>query len=134
MGDAIGTEALPALLVTAVGSVPHTDPKSAVDMILGTLRTVPHTAQLPRCDPREQMWIQFSEKVPRFIVDTQHLAYFFDTSGDPEAEVERFYTEYLSVVEGGSPQYFSVGHEYGRGIWELMERLRADSADRKSVV
>lgn len=126
MGAPIAIEALPALLATAVGSVPHIDPKSAVDMILGTLRAVPHTAQLPRCDPREQMWIQFSEKVPRFIADTQRLEYFFDTSGDPEAEIERFYTEYLSVVEGGSPQYFSVGHEYGRGIWALLERLRTD--------
>jgi len=124
MRATIAGDALPALLATAVGSVPHIDPNSAVDMILGTLRTVPHTAQLPRCDPREQMWIQFSEKVPRFIGDTQRLTYFFDTSGDPEAEVERFYTEYLSVVEGGSPQYFSVGHEYGRGIWGLLERLR----------
>jgi hypothetical protein len=122
----IATEELPTFLATAVGSVPHIDPELAVDMILGALRTVPHTAQLPRCDSREQMWIQFSEKIPRFVVDTEHLAYFFDTSGDPHVEIERFYSEYLSIIEGGSAEYFSVGREYGRGIWALLDRFRAD--------
>ena len=123
MNTSATTGRLPEVMVTAVGSLPHLDAGSAVDMILTNLHGVPHAAQLPRCDLREQMWIQFTENVPRFTVDLENLSYYFDTAGGADAQVERFYTQYLSVVDGGSPEYFAVSAEYGRGIWELLERL-----------
>lgn len=92
-------------------------------MIVNSLRTALHAPQLSRSDPKEQMWIQFTENLPRFKVDLENLRYFFDTSGAPEAEVEEFYSKYLEVSEGGASDYFSVGPEYGRGIHVLLERL-----------
>lgn len=119
------TGKLPEVMVTAVGSLPHLDPGSAVDMVLSALHVIPHAAQLPRSDPREQMWIQFTENVPRFVVDLENLSYYFDTTGAPEPEIERFYEEALSVADGGSPEHFAVSREYGRGMWELLDRLHA---------
>lgn len=123
----VDTDGLPAILCTGVGSLPHVDSAAATQMVLSSLRRAPHAAQLPRVDPREQMWIQFTENVPRFVVDVENLSYFFDTSGSPETDVERFYSEYLKIAEGGDPEAFSVSPEYGRGIWELFETLRDQS-------
>ncbi len=120
------TDSLPPLLATAVGSLPHSDPGQAVDFITTHLTTAPHIPQLSRYDPREQMWIQFSENLPRFKADLENLSYGFDTTGDPNPEVEEFYTHYLEVAEGGSADYFAVGPEYGRGIHAFFESLKRE--------
>ena len=44
------TEALPKLLATAIGSMPHTDADAAVNLILDSLKTAPHLPQLSRRD------------------------------------------------------------------------------------
>ena len=45
------TEALPKLLTTAIGSMPHTDADAAVNLILDSLKAAPHLPQLSRRDP-----------------------------------------------------------------------------------
>jgi hypothetical protein len=117
------TAGLPPVLVTAVGSLPHLEATSAVDLIFKSAQRAPHAPQLSRSDPREQMWIQCTEGLPRFKVDLETLRYHFDTSGDPMAEVEAFYTSYLSVVEGGHALDFAIGPEYGKGIHAFLARL-----------
>lgn len=124
---------LPGLLTTAVGSMPHLNPEEAVDLILGSLANAPHAPQLSRSDPREQMWIQFSENLPRFRVDLENLSYFFDTSGAPESEVETFYSRYLEVLEGASADDFFVSPDYGRGIHVLLDRLAASGQKKKFI-
>lgn len=118
------TGPLPAVLATAVGSLPHSSSEDAVDLITTSLKAAPHIPQLSKSDPREQMWIQFSENLPRFRADLENLSYGFDTSGDPGPEIEEFYTHYLEVSEGGTPDYFAVGDEYGRGIHTFFDRLK----------
>jgi hypothetical protein len=119
------TAGLPPVLVTAVGSMPHLDASRAVDLIFKSTPSAPHAPQLSTSDPREQMWIQCTEGLPRFKVDLQNLNYHFDTSGDSMSEVEAFYTAYLSVAEGGSASNFAIGPEYGKGIHEFLARLAA---------
>jgi hypothetical protein len=115
---------LPSFVATAVGSMPHIDPNQAVDLILGSLDICPHVPQLSQADLREQMWIQCTEGLPRFRLDSENLSYYFDTSGDPGPEVERFYTEYLQVMEGASADAFAIGPEYGRRITLFREVRR----------
>ncbi len=133
MSNFAETAWLPGILTTAVGSMPHSNPNDAVDLILECLSQAPHAPQLSRSDPREQMWIQFSENLPRFTVDFQNLSYFFDTSGEPESEVETFYTRYLEVMEGAKADDFFVSPEYGRGIHVLLERLSASGQKKKFI-
>jgi len=118
---------LPGVLVTAVGSLPHGDAGQAVDLICKSLAIAPHAPQLSRSDPREQMWIQYTESLPRFRVDFDNLSYFFDTSGDPMSDVERFFEGYFRVMEGGSAEDFAIGSDYGRGIHTFLQRLRTAS-------
>ncbi|MBI4961725.1 MAG: hypothetical protein HY913_00465 [Desulfomonile tiedjei] len=115
---------IPGVLVTAVGSLPHSDAGQAVDMICKSLKIAPHAPQLSASDPREQMWIQYTEGLPRFKVDLDNLNYFFDTSGDPLSDVERFYEGYFQVMEGAAVEDFAIGPDYGRGIHAFLERLR----------
>jgi hypothetical protein len=124
------TGVLPAVLITAVGSLPHTDPSQAVQLILNTLEQAPHPPQLPLSDPREQMWIQFSEGLPRFRVDVENLNYFFDTTGDPLPEIEQFYSQYLAVIDGSKGEEFSVGPEFGKGIRLFQDRIAAEGRKR----
>lgn len=124
------TSALPRVLSTAIGSMPHSDAEQAVDLILSRLSIAAHAPQLSRADLREQMWIQFTEGLPRFRADLKNLKYQFDTSGDPTSELETFYTQFLSVEEGGNAAYFGVGPEYGRGIHTMLERLKREAVRR----
>ena len=84
------TAVIPGILCTAVGSLPHMEPDSAVDLIISNLHRAPHVPQLSRADAREQMWLQFTEGLPRFRVDLENQKYYFDTSGDSLKEVEEF--------------------------------------------
>ncbi len=127
------TAVLPKVLCTAVGSLPHTDPDQAVDLILSNLRRAPHAPQLSRADAREQMWLQFTEGLPRFRVDLENLRYYFDTSGYPLQEVEDFYTRYLQVADGSPADSFAIGPEYGRSIHRFLDRLRKEGEKREFI-
>jgi methionine synthase II (cobalamin-independent) len=124
------TGALPRLLTSAIGSMPHVDAEAAVDLILNSLKTAPHLPQLSRRDPREQMWIQFSEKLPGFKVDLENLKYFFDTSDESSASVEQFYEEYLKILEGSPSEAFKITRDYGLGIELFMEKLTKENSKR----
>ncbi len=120
------TATLPQIVVTAVGSMPHTVPAEAVELVCRNLKNAPHPPQLSDYDPREQMWIQYTEGLPRFHVDLENISYYFDTTGDTMADVEKFYTEYLQVAEGGPADAFAVGTDFGTGIRLYVERLKAE--------
>lgn len=127
------TTILPQVLATAVGSMPHSDPEAAVQLISDTLSTAPHAPQLSRAHVREQMWLQCTEGLPRFRVDLENLRYFFDTSGDPVAEVEQFFAEYLQIVDGGPADGFAIGPLYGIGIHAFLESLRNQGTKRPFI-
>jgi hypothetical protein len=126
MANTDESRSLPSFVATAVGSMPHSDANQAVDLILSSLDMCPHVPQLSRADLREQMWIQCTEGLPRFRLDSDNLSYYFDTSGDTGPEVEGFYTEYLKIMEGASADAFAIGPEYGRGIHLFLERVRKE--------
>ena len=128
MADFKETSVIPRLLCPAVGSLPHSDPDMAVDLILNALAQAPHSPQLSKAYT-QQMWIQVTEGLPRFQVDLEAQNYHFDTSGDPVSEIEQFYVHYLAVTEGSSAEAFAISRESGRGIHRFLARLR--SQDRK---
>ena len=97
MIENVHTEALPRLLTTAIGSLPHLEAGSAVELILKSLSVAPHLPQLSRLDPREQMWIQFSEGLPGFKADLDKLKYYFQTSEEHSILVEKFYEDYIKL-------------------------------------
>jgi len=118
------TACLPRVLTTAVGNLPHAQAAEGVDLVLASLRDAPHAPQFSRMDPREQMWIQFTEGLPRFEVDIDARQYRFDTSGDTTSDLEAFYAGYMEAMEGGALNRFAIGLDYGSGIHLFLERMR----------
>ncbi|MFC1834565.1 hypothetical protein ACFL2Q_07510 [Thermodesulfobacteriota bacterium] len=118
------TQRLPSFISTAVGSIPHTRVEEGVELIFDSLPTAPHAPQLSRADPREQMWIQFTEGLPGFRVDLTNLNYYFDTSEDSVSQAEKFFASYLDVMEGGPVEDFAVGPDYGAGIHYFLDKVR----------
>jgi methionine synthase II (cobalamin-independent) len=103
---------------TGIGSFPHRTAAAACEVIRRNLPEVPFWPQLPAMDFREQMDIQYTEGLPRVVLDEARQRVSLDTSGDPTAELERFYESVMTE----SLDAFAISPVYSRGIPE-MERL-----------
>lgn len=111
-------------LATAIGSFPHDEAKKAVDLILETIPQAPVWPQLPKIGLTEQMEIQYSEGMPRTVVDAEKNRLYFDTSGDYSEELAVFYEAYMNATEGdGDLSPFAISQDFSRGIYELEFRL-----------
>ena len=55
-------------LATGIGSLPHTDPVEAADVVLRLLPELPAAPQLPERDPREGMLAQWLGALPEVTV------------------------------------------------------------------
>ena len=112
---------------TGIGSFPHKDPVVACDLILSTLPEIPVWPQLPNINFREQMDIQYCEGLPRTVLDEVKKRLYFDTTGDPTGDLEKFYENV--VLENFD--YFKISPEFSRGIYEMEKRL--SEMDRASI-
>lgn len=83
----------PSFSATAVGSMPHTDPIAACELVRQYLPEIPAWPQLPKRDPRESIYAQFSRDFPGAAIHDGHVV--VDRSGDLSPELERLYTRYL---------------------------------------
>jgi hypothetical protein len=107
-------------LATGIGSFPHKTAFPACAVILDALPEIPFWPQLSTIDFREQMEIQYSEGMPRIVLDEVKQRMSFDTSGDPTEALEKFYENVMSE----NLEHFKISPTFSRGIYE-MERLLA---------
>jgi methionine synthase II (cobalamin-independent) len=114
----------PRCLATAIGSFPHEDPEAACDLIFRSIPDIPTWPQLPRVDFREGMEIQYSEGLPRVVIDQESERMYFDTSGDTAGELAGFYEDYLA----GNIEHFKISPEFSRGVYAMESRFK--QADR----
>lgn len=108
------------LSATAVGSFPHKNPQDACDLILENLTEIPVWPQLPAIALQEQMEIQYSEGLPRVVIDETKERMFFDTSGDPTPDLEKFYENFLME----NLDFFAISPQFSRGIPAMLSRLQ----------
>ena len=114
----------PRCTATAIGSLPHLDPARAVQIILDAIPDAPIWPQLPRRGFREQMEIQYSEGLPRVVLDEAKGRMYFDTSGDYSEDLARFYEGYMAAEETGECEVGAISPAFSAGIPELEKRLR----------
>jgi len=110
-------------LATTIGSLPHTDVKSAVELILKYTPDIPAWPQLPKRSPNEGMVLQFTENMPG-IERKDGRTYFDVTRSSFDDELIGFYSDYLAVTEGeedGHLERFALSEEYAAGIYALLE-------------
>jgi hypothetical protein len=114
----------PNFWTTHVGSVPHVD-GADLSRRLVTLLDIPAWPQLPRRTFRENMYVQFSAGLPRIAIDEVSEKIVFDTSEDMAADLEEFYTRYLSE----DVDAFAPAPDYAAGFYAMLDTIRATSGD-----
>jgi methionine synthase II (cobalamin-independent) len=98
----------------AVGSLPHTDPARACQLLLDTL-DIPHWPQLPKRTFLENMYAQYSERFPGIVVADQRI--YVDRNRDLDPELEQLYVAYLM----NDLDYATIGREYAAGLHHFLE-------------
>ena len=111
----------PACLATIIGSLPHTDARKAVDLILKYIPELPAWPQLPTV-PCESMMRQFTDGIPGFV-ERDSRAYFDTSTPVFEEELLAFYEKYIAASEGGGQQAldeFQISQKCASGLYEFL--------------
>jgi hypothetical protein len=112
-------------VATAIGSMPHVEPEAALDLVFRAIPHAPVWPQLSGRGLREQMEVQYSEGLPRVVLDTEKERLYFDTSGDYYDELAEFYAAFMAAEENGDCSAAAISPEYAMGIPALEDRLKA---------
>jgi hypothetical protein len=115
----------PRCIATAIGSLPHPEAADAMDVVLAALPDAPIWPQLPKRDMREQMEIQYSEGMPRVVLDEAKQRMYFDTTGDYSEDLAGFYEVYMAAEESGDYSGAAISPAFSAGIPALESRLQA---------
>jgi hypothetical protein len=121
-------ELRPKCLATAIGSMPQLDPEEALDLVFRTIPDAPIWPQLSRRDLREQMEIQYSEGMPRIVLDSEKERIYFNTSGDYYDDLASFYAAYMAAEENGDYSAGAISSDYAIGLGALEKRLQMGGA------
>jgi hypothetical protein len=117
----------PKFLSTAIGSMPFPDPEYATGISFSTL-DVPVWPQLSYFGLNEQMEIQYSEGIPRIIIDRVKDRMYFDTTGDYSEELAEFYEVYIEAMDPddgtGDCSQLSISPNYSKGIYAFEKKLK----------
>jgi methionine synthase II (cobalamin-independent) len=105
---------------TCIGSLPHDDPRDAVNLIMEQLQEIPFWPQLPTLGFGENMYAQYSTWLPGIKLDEEQKRVSVDLENyDPE----KFYT---AVVEEDIDR-FSYPRVNFHGFYEFLRRHLGDN-------
>ncbi len=110
-------------LATGIGSLPLTDTKSALDLILRYVPAIPFWPQLPKRHVREGMLAQFSENLPGLQLHNGNLRFI---SEDKEKELEEFYAKFIE----NDLEYFKISPDYAAGLEAFCQCLTSIDLSR----
>ena len=98
----------------AAGSLPHTDPAAACQLMASSL-DIAAWPQLPRRSFHENMYCQFSERFPGVVVADERIS--LDRNLDLETELEQLYLAYLT----DDLEHGSISPDYAAGLHCFLE-------------
>ena len=108
-------------LATAIGSLPHASADDAVNVVLKNIPNAPIWPQLPANGMNEQMEVQYSEGLPRVVIDREKERMYFDTTGDYSMDLANFYENFLVA----NFDAFQITSEFSQGIYAMEAALKA---------
>jgi hypothetical protein len=103
------TEFKAGLRSLAVGSLPHTDTKTACELGLSKL-DIPTWPQLPRRSFLENMYVQYSERFPGVVIADEQI--YIDRERDLDPELEVLYIAYLM----DNLEHAAISGDYAAGL------------------
>ena len=119
----------PKCLATGIGSFPHPTAEGAVRIILDAIPDAPVWPQLPGNGINEQMEVQYSEGLPRVVIDREKERMYIDTSGDYSLDLATFYENFLAE----NLDYFQITPAFSKGIYAMEAALKAAGGIRPFV-
>ncbi|MEE9597924.1 MAG: hypothetical protein V3V96_14215 [Acidiferrobacterales bacterium] len=118
----------PRFMATGIGSMPFEDAAHAVEVSLSKLPDAPFWPQLPRTALNEQMDIQYSEGMPRIVIDRDKKRMYFDTSGDYSEDFAEFYEAYMVAMDpdegNGDCSALAISSDFSKGLYAFEEQLK----------
>jgi hypothetical protein len=111
-----------------VGSFPHPDSIELCQR-LARMLDVPDWPQLPVKSFRENMYVQFSERLPAVVIEEIQERIYFDTTIDLASALESFYTPFLA----DNLDYFGLKPEHAEGFFAMLELLRDEDASKETL-
>ncbi len=86
-------------LATTIGSLPHDNPKKAVEIFFKYFPDCPVVGQLANVSQKEDMLAQFNENIPGIIFDEADNRWYMDQESETFFEqLEEFFLDYESIV------------------------------------
>ncbi len=116
----------PKCTATAIGSMPYADAARAIEVVFGSIPDAPIWPQLSKRGLREQMEIQYSEGLPRIVIDEEKARMYVDTTGDYSEELAAFYEGYMAADETGDCSSVAITPAFSEGIPALERKLQSD--------
>ena len=95
---------------TAIGTMPHTDPKEACSVIAKYLPALPAWPQLPKRSHLENMYAQFSEGFPGVVLEGDKV--YVERSAEFDSQLEQLYT----ASSENNPDDYAISAEYAAGL------------------
>jgi hypothetical protein len=114
---------------TAIGSLPHAKAEDAVRVVLASIPDAPIWPQLPANGMNEQMEVQYSEGLPRVVIDREKERMYIDTTGDYSLDLANFYEKFLLE----ETDYFQITPAFSQGFHAMEKALKADGKVRPYV-
>lgn len=103
-------------LATGIGSLPHKDVESALDLIFEYTPNIAFWPQLPKRNVREGMVAQFAEGLPCIKATDKGLIFDPDNK---EQELEKFYEKIINQ----ELEYFKISQNFSQGLYAFAQRL-----------
>ena len=111
----------PDLLPLHIGSLPHTDPQAACELVLANFPHIPAWPQLPQRNFLENMYVQFSQGFPGVIIENGRI--YVDRAKDLDPALEQLYLAYLQ----NDLSYGTTSPDYAAGLAAFPQKLSAIS-------
>lgn len=117
----------PKLLPLHLGSLPHTDPQAACELVLRHFPHIPTWPQLPKRTFLENMYVQFSQSFPGVVLEDGRI--YVDRARDLDPDLERLYLAYLE----NDLSYGSLSADYAAGLVAFPQALSAISSQPLAI-
>ncbi len=110
------------LFATGIGSLPHTDAKTACRVVLKNFKDIPFWPQLAKRSFLENMYTQFTEGLPGTVIDIKKNTVSINTEGDFTKHLAESYQKVLD----NDMEYFAVTKARAEGLYILLNELKTN--------
>ncbi len=115
-------------LPTAIGSLPHDNPKEAVELNFKYFKQIPVLPQLSNVSPQEDMLSMYNENIPGVIFDKEDNRWYIDQEIETFYEdLEEFFLDYESIVNEKDfdlLEKYAISNDFCSSLPLFLEKLK----------